>query len=199
MATQAATPKVKLLTPRFRMSFPQLFTPKAFGDQEPTYGVTCLFEPGADLTNLQKAAGHAAIEKWGDKAVADFRAGKIRSPFRQQSEKDHLEGYEEGGIFIIARTKTKPGVVGPNVQPVTDPESAYPGRWARASLSVFAWSHPQGGRGVSFGLNNIQLLDDAPAFGAGRSKPSDDFEPVQVAANDNEEDIGNAAAAALFG
>ena len=174
--------KQSLITPKFRMSFPALFTqakPMKDGD-EPKYSITCLFPPGCDLSNLQKAAVACAVDKWGDTARDKIAKGKIRSPFRKQDEKEGMEGYEPGGIFIIARSGTKPNVVGPNVQPVTDPSMVYPGRWARASLTTFAWTHKTGGLGVSFGLSNVQLLEDDKSFGAGRSKASDDFQPVDI-------------------
>ena len=189
--------QTKIITPKFRMSFPALFVPKPFEDGgEPVYSLTCLFPVGCDLKALQGFVLEAMTEKWGDKALADFKAGKIRNPFRKQDEKEHLAGYEAGGYFIILRSKNKPGVVGPDVQPVTDPAVAYAGRWARASLSVFAWSHAKGGRGVSFGLNNVQLLEEADRFGGGAARPSEDFEPVAIPVD---AEVPANAAAALFG
>src|SRR5262245_56172012 len=168
-------------TPRCRLSFPNTFQAKQImGQGDPKFEVTCLFEKGADLTALQKAIIACATERWGDKALADLKAGKIHQPFRDQGEKEHLEGYVAGAKFFPARTKLKPFICDHRLAPITDPEQVYPGRYAIAAVNAFAWTHPMKGRGVSFGLIGLQLLEHAPRFGGGGYKPSDVFEPVEI-------------------
>lgn len=166
----------KVITPEFRVSFPNVFRtakPMAGSTQEPKYGITMLFPKGADLSALKKATEDACVEKWGaDKAKWPKN---LRSPFRDQGEKDY-EGYEEGAVFINATSKQKPGVVDANLNDIIDEAEFYAGCYARASINAFAYD-TAGNRGVAFGLNNVQKLKDGEPLG-GRTRPEDDFEPV---------------------
>ena len=39
-------------------------------------------------------------------------------------------------------------------------------------------NHPTGGRGLSFGLQNVQIVRDGPRTGAGNPDPRQAFKPV---------------------
>lgn len=166
----------KVLTPKFRVSFPQVFKAEAFEDGDPKYAITMLFDKDADLTEMKKAAEAAAKEKWADKIPKN-----LRSPFRDGDEKE-LDGYA-GKIFVRASSKSKPGVVDQNVKPIVDPSEFYPGCYARATVVAFAYE-AKGNKGVSFALLNVQKLGDGEAFG-NRSNPEDDFAPVAGEASDD--------------
>ena len=169
---------LKMMTPKFRMSFPYLLKPRAMdSDTEPKYSVVMLFPDDADLKELKSKAKAAAKEKFGkDKGV--------KLPFNDQGEKD-LEGYEEGCIYATATSAQKPGVVDENVEDVIDPGEIYPGRWARATIVAYAWTFGKK-KGVSFGLRNIQLLDhdDNLAGGAGAKSDFSDEEDDDEADDD---------------
>jgi len=160
----------KVITPEFRVSFPHVFKAHAFQDQEPKFRLTMLFDKAADLSAMKQLASNAAVEKWGKKIPAD-----LRSPFRDGSEKEDLEGYE-GMVFINATSKQKPGVVDENVQDIMDETEFYAGCYARATVTAYAYD-AMGNRGVSFGLQNVQKLRDGEPF-SGRTKASDDFDAV---------------------
>lgn len=173
-------------TPEFRVSYPNVFTARMndlSGKEE--YSLVALFPKGADMTELQNAAKAAIKAKWGDKAPKG-----LRSPFRKHEEKANEDGslpigYEEGGIFINVKSKMRPGVVGTNIDEMTgklevlDETSFYPGCYARMTVNAYAYDQ-KGNRGVSFGLRNVQKLRDGDPLG-GRSRPEDDFEPVETA------------------
>ena len=166
----------KVFTPEFRVSFPSVFEARAFAEgQEKKFEITALFPAGSDLSGLKALAKQAAMDKWGDKLPAMMKAGGLRSPFRDGSEKPDLEGYE-GCVFIKMTSKQKPGLVDQNVQPIIDAGEFYGGCYARASVTCFAYDR-MGNKGVSFGLQNIQKMRDGDAF-SGRSKPEDDFDAV---------------------
>ena len=72
---------------------------------------------------------------------------------------------------------------------VIDDSEVYPGRWARATIQPFYYD-TDGNRGISFGLENVQLLrNDEPIGGGSRAKPTDEFAPV---------DTGDSSGAGLF-
>lgn len=173
-----------LMTPKCRIAWPALFTPQAMKGAAPDtakYQVTVLIPKDADISVLKTAAAEAANEKFGKKTTG------IRSPFRKTEEKESLaELAADFPYYITARSKDRPGVVGPNGKHVDDPEQVYSGRWAKASIQAFAYDSA-GNKGVSFGLQNVQLLDndDPLVIGGGRVAAEAEFEAVEGVAGDD--------------
>ena len=161
--------KDKILTPVFRVSFPSLFEPSDF-DGKSKYAVTMLFSSDVDLTELKKAIQDCIKEKWPTKVPPN-----LWNPLRDGSEKPDLDGYD-GCMFLKASSKTRPGVVDQNCQEIIDSSEIYAGCYARATVVPFAFD-VNGKRGVSFLLSNVQKVDDGDSF-SGRSRASDDFQPI---------------------
>jgi hypothetical protein len=182
-----------IMTPEFRVSFPNVFRPGKViqAGAEPKYGVTMLFPKGADLSKLKAAAQAAVVEKWG--ADQSKWPKNLRSPFRDQGEKE-FAGYEPGAVFITATSKQKPGLVDAQVQDIIEESQFYAGCYARATVRAFAYDQA-GNSGVAFGLQNIQKLREGEPLG-GRTKPSQDFEPVDTGENGA---VPEAGASSLFG
>lgn len=170
----ATKPTTKVMTPKFRVSFPDVFVARAMEQgQEPKFAITMLFAKDADLSALKAAAQQAVIDKWG--ADPKKWPANLKSPFRDQGDMEY-EGYEKGCIFVRATSKQKPGVVGLDAKTPLEPADFYPGCYARATVNAFAYE-AKGNKGVSFGLQNVQKLEDGDPLG-GRSRPDQDFEPV---------------------
>ncbi|MGN7613065.1 DUF2815 family protein [Magnetococcales bacterium HHB-1] len=162
----------KLMTPEFRVSFPNLFKArKANENAEPKFSVAMLFKKGENLKALRRMANEAAKEKWGNKVPKN-----IRMPFLDQGDHDY-EGYEPGAVLIRASSKFQPGVVDAKVQQIIDESEIYPGCYARATVRAYAYD-VAGNRGVAFGLQNLQKLRDGESLG-GRTRAEDDFSPVE--------------------
>lgn len=176
-----------VMTPEFRVSFPNVFKPKKndlSGEDE--YSVQALFSKSTDLSVLKKAAEAAMEKKWG----ADRKKWptNFRSPFRLQDERAKTNddgkkvfppGYEEGAVYLNLKTKQRPGVVDKNVQPIIDETEFYPGCYARATISAYAYD-AKGNKGVAFGLGNIQKVRDGEPLG-GRMKAEDEFAAIEGA------------------
>lgn len=166
-----------IITPKCRLSFPNLFTARTPpGSDKEKYSVSMLIPPDADVALLKKAAAACAREKWGDKLPA-----KMKTPFLDAGDYEY-EGYVAGWLLVRASSIQKPGIVRADGSTVTDESEVYPGRWACVSLRPFVYD-TNGNRGVSFGLQNVQLLDHDEAIG-GRAKAEDEFEPVEDAGAD---------------
>lgn len=160
-----------IMTPEFRVSFPNVFRPREAQDGgKAKYSLSMLFAKGVDLSAFKAAAQAAAAEKWGAKVP-----GNLKSPFLDAGRYEY-EGYEEGMVLIRATSLQKPGLVDMAVQPIIDEADFYPGCYARAKIRAFAYDN-NGNRGISFGLGNIQKLRDGEPLG-GRSRPEDDFDAV---------------------
>jgi hypothetical protein len=161
---------LRAVTPPAILSYPHLFEPWAGpkGDQTPKYSACFVFPAGTDLSELKAKALAAARAKWGDKADELIRANKIRMPFREDVEG---KGYPEGSVFIICRNDSPPGVVsrfaGDDGKPraITKEEQVngnanemYPGVIVRGLVGAFAYDNVN--KGVSFGLNGVQRIED---------------------------------------
>jgi hypothetical protein len=99
----------------------------------------------------------------------------MRSPFRPCAEKQY-SGYDiPNGVFISPWTKSKPGLVDAVRNEILTPEDVWAGQLARATVSPFYYFN-SGNKGVSFALNNLQIVRaDGPRLD-GRKKAVDDFD-----------------------
>lgn len=174
-------PNTTVRTPKARLSFPNLFKAVApSGDPDGTkkFGCTLLFDKAAQATKeykaLEKEVERVIKEKWGDE-----RPRKLKLPFLTIDDLDKVpDGYTDEHTFIRIASTSKPSVVDQNVQPVMEADEVYAGCYVRASVRAYAWEHKTGGKGVSFGLNNVQKMGDGEPFSS-KSKAEDDFDEVE--------------------
>jgi hypothetical protein len=152
-------------------------------DQEPKYSV-CLLIPKSDKDTLKKinaaieAAKQQGVSLWGGKIPPN-----LKLPLRDGDEERPDQPEYEGMYFINASSKTAPGVVDKNVQPILDSTEVYSGCYARVSINFYPFNKA-GNKGVACGLNNVQKIADGDYLG-GRSRAEDDFDPIY----DDEDDI----------
>jgi hypothetical protein len=177
-----------IITPEFRLSYPQLLTPKRNelnGKDE--FSLVALFPKGADMSALKKACEDALAEKFG----ADYRKIKnLKTPFRDQGEKEKdgvlPAGHVKGAVFMNLRTNIKPGVVDASVQPIIEAGKIYGGCYAKASVRPYAYDQ-KGNKGVALGLVNVQITRDGEPFGAPRVAAEKEFVAVEGAGTSNED------------
>src|SRR5262245_16470519 len=170
------------ITPYATLSFPNLFAPKPkFQGNEPVYSCALLFDAAAQQSKewkaIQQGCIDAATKKWGP----NVNLKNVEMPFKDAGEKaEKYQGYEEGIIVINPWSKNKPGIVDARLQDVLLPEQVYAGQIVRAQVNPFAWD-PSGRRGVSLGLNHIQIVKhDAPRID-GRVPANRAFDVVEDA------------------
>lgn len=176
MADKMPIEKKKCKTPEGRVSFPQVFKPKSFRNQEPKFSMTLLFKKSsADLTEMKRAAANAAIEKWGPK---ENWPKKLKWPFRDgDKDQPDMKGYP-GHIFVSMTSKTKPGLIDRQKNPIDEASgSFYAGCYAHATCIAFAYD-VEGSKGVSFALQNIQKLRDGEPF-SGKRSAEDEFDALE--------------------
>ena len=165
----------KLITPKARLSFPNLFVPTKGmdGQGEPKYDAVLLFPKSTDISALRAAAEEALNAKWPGK-----RPVNLRDPFRDGEQRE-LDGYA-GMIYLRVSSKVQPKVVDANVRPILDPAEIYAGAYVRASVAAYAYEK-NGNRGVAFGFRNLQKLADGERLGGAASRPEDDFSEAAAA------------------
>ena len=187
-----------IVTCKGRTLWHSVFNPrKAKGGKEGKHEFNILVPKGSSLKVLQDAALEAGKEKF-PKAFKDANGkwpSSIKSPFKRTEGNDKLvNALEEAGLkvedfpfFFAARSKDKPGLVGPNGKAEgIEPEHVYSGRWARMTVDTFAYD-AEGNKGVSLGLKNIQLLDndDELVVGGGRVSAESEFGEPEGAGDDS--------------
>lgn len=186
-----------LVSAKGRILWFSVFKPrKGKGDKPGKHEFNLLFPKDADLSALKDNAMEVGKEKFSK----TFREAEgkwpksIKTPFKRTADNDKVVAaleaadlkVEDYPVFIAARSNDKPGVVGPNGKSDgIDDEQVYSGRWAKMTMDCFGYD-TDGNKGVSFGLKNIQLLDndDELVLGNGRVKAENEFEAVEGAGDE---------------
>ena len=177
--------KVKLQN--VRLAFPQIFEPKAFGEDgsDPAYGCSLIFpktHPAYKLVN--DAIESVASEKWEKKAseVLKQLRGADKTCLHDGDGKPDYAGFP-GNFFIASRNKAHPLVIDRDKSPLTQSDGKpYAGCYVNATVDVWAQANKFGKR-VNATLSGIQFFKDGDAFtGAAPSTP-DDFDDLAEGAD----------------
>jgi hypothetical protein len=172
----------KLITPVFRVSFPSVFAASAYEGGVPKFSVCAVWEP-AKFTprdkqlwaSMQNLADEVSMDKFKKKLAA--LSANFKKPFRDGEEKAELSGFGDGKVFCNLSSKQRPGLIGLNGNPIIDPEDFYPGCYARATITAYAYDNV--GKGVALGLQNLQKIKDGERLD-NRTDPNDDFGGAEV-------------------
>lgn len=198
--------KIRVRTPEFRCAFMKVFPSMADtkdmngkpfidrnGKEQSKFSVVMLYpkDQDSDWADVKKLVKRTAKEKWGD----NIPKKNFDWPFKDGDDKDHLDGYP-GSTYVTASTRATPpnfmgapGVVGPNLELITNIEDFKSGDYGQATVSAYAWEfkNKQGvavKSGVSIGLENIQKRREGEPFGFVKGDPTGDFDPVETGASD---------------
>lgn len=168
----------RVVTGKVRLSYVHLFEPFTNDpDREARYSVTILI-PKSDKATLGKIydAIEAAKEEGKTKTFGGKVPGNLRTTLHDGDEEADLERNPEyaGHMYMAMSSKQRPGVVDQDLNPILDSTQVYSGCYARVSINAFPYN-TSGNRGISFGLNNVQFLEDGEPLG-GRTRPEDDFD-----------------------
>lgn len=186
MATTASDTKV--VTGTVRLSYVHLFEPYTQdSDAEEKYSCVILI-PKSDKKTLAKI--DKAIKAAAEAGKNSKFDGKIPNNLQitlhdgdEEGDLDKNPEYE-GHMFMSISSKTKPGIVDADVNPILDSTEVYSGAYARVSINAFPYNY-KGKKGVSFGLNHVQKVKDGDYLG-GRSRAEDDFEALDDDGGDDD-------------
>ncbi len=163
----------KVITPKFRVSFPYVFKQNTYNADNPKYTLTMLFPKKSDLSEIEAIILAAIEARWPDVAK---RPKNIANPLRDGDvERDGTPGYE-GCIFASCSSQEKPQIIDFEKKELFDDTEFYAGCYARASIVAYTYDI-KGNRGVALGLQNVQKLADGEKF-SGRAKAADEFDAV---------------------
>ncbi len=168
-----------------RLSYPNLFTPRAANEQAaPKYSATLLI-PKTDTATIQRV--QAAI----DAAVQD---GVDRHVFKQPIDPSHSKypplrdgdlpndsgeprGPEFAGHWFIsakAGAQRKPFIVDQQLQPIIDENDIYAGCYVNMAVQFFAYEN-SGNKGISAALVGVQFVKDGERLGGPALEAEDVF------------------------
>lgn len=168
----------KLITPVFRVSFPKVFEADSFNGGAPKFSVAAVWDP-AKFNAREKAQWQAIIDLCDEVSMDRFKKkmsalpGNFKRAIRDGAEKADLAGYGEGKLFANLSSKMKPGIIDRDSTPILDASDFYPGCYARATVSAYAYDQG-GGKGVALGLQNLQKIADGERLDS-RTDASEDF------------------------
>lgn len=238
-------PVPAIVTPIFRLSFPQVFKARAMKNNDgtegkPKFSLTMLFvdqgplipkDPAGEficppnmapeefetwkadyakdptlLIRIRRLLKQACVDAWGadrtkwagvwkhdpEKQIigVDFLTYVDSEGKRWPIQNGNLKEYQGYAGHMFARASAnedrRPGVVARDGRThLTEPSQVCAGMLARANINAFAWSHPQGGKGVSLGLNHLQIIaDDGVRYGGGVALTDDTFGAYEGPADD---------------
>lgn len=168
-----------------RLSFPQIWRPKAFaatqpGQQtsEPKYSATILIDKktgAAKIEEIKAAMQSVAEEKWGVGKVPK----SVKYCLHDGDEKSDTDGYGPEVMYISASSVKKIPVVDKDLTPL-DESSGKPYAGCKALLLVNLWAQDnQFGKRVNAGLRAVQFIADGEAFGEGEVNVQKELKPIE--------------------
>lgn len=178
----------KVVTGEVRLSYVNLFTPRAVAeDDTPKYSVMLLIpkKNKKQVTEIIEAMEEA--EKLGK---AKFGAKwKVNKMILKDGDEDMLDNEECKGMMCLnANTAKKPLLLDQRKLAVTDQEVFYSGCFASVSINFYPFNHNVN-KGVACGLNAVQKWRDGDSLGGSYTEndADNDFDTVEY--DEDEDDI----------
>lgn len=190
MVTKTSSP-TRVVTGKVRLSYVHLFEPwKSEGTEGDAKYSCVILIPKSDKKTLgdirraiQAAAEAGASKHFGGKVPKNLSTTLRDGDDDENVDTDDSPEYA-GHMFMNVGSKTRPGLVDKNVQPILDSTEIYSGCYARVDMNAFSYS-VSGNRGISFGLNHVQKWSDGEYLG-GRSRAEDAFDALD---DEDEDDL----------
>lgn len=161
----------QITTGKVRLSYVNLFTPKAAADGTESYSVTLLI-PKADKYTINKIK--TAMEAAKQAYLAKNTGKKLPTDLKNtlhDGDGEKPNGGEYGAeckncYVMTVSSKNRPVLVDVNKTPITDPQEIYSGCYGRAILNFYVYDR-NGNKGISAGVNGVMKLHDGePLSGA---------------------------------
>jgi hypothetical protein len=184
-----------------RLTFPQLFEPKAVNGQgEPKFSASFLLaKDHPQLQALQKTVLDAATEKWAAKAGEVLKALKASDKIcvHDGDAKSDYDGYA-GMYYLNASNKIRPLVIGGGADGraplVAADGKPYSGAYVTAIVEIWCQDNQYGKR-VNASLLGVQFVKDGERLAGGGTAAADDFEPIATSDQAKAASAGTGAAA----
>ena len=166
----------KVITGKCLLSYEHLFkAQEGIGGGDPKYSVSLVIPKNdkGTIEKIERAIAKATKEGVGRYGAKFGKGANFRTPLRDGDTDKPDDPSYKNSYFLNVNSKTKPGVVDKDLNPILDPTEVYSGCYGRASIVAFPYS-VNGSTGVSFALHNVQKLEDGEPLG-GKARAEDDF------------------------
>lgn len=172
--------------------------------------VTLIFDKSTDRTPFDNACAEAIREKWGEAGIERAKKGLVRLPYlagdgkeaRNKKTGDIHPGLGPDKWFLRVATRREAPV---RFRSANIPASFGSGEdqiksgdYGFAVLHAYAWTHPQNGDGVSFGIKYLQKTKAGEALGGSYEVDPEKYHE-KIEDTGDAPATGSAGAAALFG
>ena len=172
------------VTTKGRFSYAHVLKPHSINGGVPAYSVDLLI-PKTDTAGIQKIQAEitrvfneSTPTKFGGRRPANWRSPLMDGD--TMMDKEGKPRTDTAGHMVLRAKCSQdqpPEVVDASKQPVFSARDFYSGCYGRISGGFFAYNN-SGNMGISFGLNNVQKLEDGEALGGGKTSANDDFDDM---------------------
>lgn len=181
--------ETKVIIANARLSYANIFEPKAFEGQDPKYSVSLIIskDDKETIAVVQEAIKNA-LEQGKEKYWSGKVPKGLKTPLRDGDEDRDDEAYANS-YFINANSKDAPQVVGLEKDKATGrpiplgSDDVYSGCYANVSINFYPYNNVS--KGIAAGLGNIQKSDDGEPLGGNRAKAEDEFDFEEVDLEDD--------------
>ena len=158
-----------------RLSFPQIWTPKAFNEgQTAKFSANFLLDKDSDkdqIADLKKAIKQAVTVHFNGETPKGLKV------FLGDGEDKAYDGYENA-MYVSASGKNRPTVIDRERTPLVEEDGKpYAGAYVNAAISIWIMDNKWGKR-VNCNLVAIQFVKDGETFGSGAVKADELFDDI---------------------
>lgn len=154
------------------VSYANLNSPRAFGDQDPMYSGSLIVKK-SDVTAKARidAAMKAAYEeglsilKGKSKTAPSFEEVIENGPLHDGDKKSDGDPAYAGAYYLNAKNKRKPLIVDTDKNEILDPSEIYSGIHAKCAISFYAYNKA-GNRGIGVSLQIVMKTADGEPLGS---------------------------------
>ena len=170
---------IKIKLKNVRLSYANLFKARKSSKTDPSakmvYGTALLIPKNhPQMKELNDAVQEIGNEKFGKKWAGMFEE---KNPVKDGDAKKYADDPAYHGMWVIgANSERKPQIVDRKLEAITSEDEIYSGCWVNATFNVYAFEG-DANKGVTFGLNNIQLVKTGERLG-GVAGADEDFEEL---------------------
>lgn len=188
------TDKVVYVTAPGRAVYPHVFKPAEYRNSKPgqklKFEITLLFRRSDPVEAKCVKELLAMQEQYLKERWPKGIPNNVQRPVKPADVTKYGQfGYTEKDFQVKFKTEFKPQVIDQRKRSITEESGdLYGGCWCRVSCTPYSYDK-DGGRGMSFGLGNVQKVrDDEPILGGGGTRAEDDFDFIEIADPDMEDE-----------
>lgn len=173
---------MRLIIEKARVSFAQsLFNPQEDDKGKKNYNCHLLIpNKGAELAKVVEVMKKVAIEKWGAKGEATFKAltSGGKTFLHSGAEKPDYEGYD-GMMYLSVRSRVIPKLLNKDKTPATEEQGTlYSGCYVYAILDVYPQDHATYGKRINCSIGGLMVVADGEALGTSTKAKDEEFPDI---------------------